>query len=235
MKKVCLEFLTIIAGVLCALGVDAWYQSRVELVRAHDYEERITADLGDARDALEFELTSVERKLAAAANAAALFDRLSSAGDSAWLVMHVYNAGKDNRSAIERSTYDDLVATGGLALIASPERRQAIQTAYRTIERAELVLAPFREEYILRIRGWIPQEVILHLREVCPNISDPQPACREPAIPSDELVRIISGFGLDDARLAFQARHQALPETQAMLRNAIESVDETLGLLSGAD
>ena len=63
-RRLAAEFAAIVVGVLCALGVDAWYGRVVDRRLGKQYEERIRAELLDARELLNQHARLVSRNIA---------------------------------------------------------------------------------------------------------------------------------------------------------------------------
>jgi len=143
-KKTFTELLTIVAGVLIALGAGDWWEGIRERAEATNYAERLIAAL-----------KSDEREFQNAAHSAASVD------SAALEVLAVYrgrevssNAAEDfARAVLEASwmpppalatdTYDDLVSTGRLALLPTGAR-EALSAYYGRVKVVDEQEAIFR-------------------------------------------------------------------------------------------
>ena len=91
---------------------------------------------------------------------------------------------------------------------------------------------PSRDQYLEGVRGWIPQRVVDQIRDVCPNISrSAEFICSDIDFDDALSAEIVASVSTDQARLAFQVRHQGLEVLARTARFALEAVDEALGHL----
>ena len=226
------EAVAIIASILAAFAIDAWWAGRQEAALGSEYEARIATELRGNLNLLKLHLEYVERNLSAAAESAAFFDAGVLPVDGRQLVIDVYNMGRDISDQFDVSTYDDLVATGRVGLIRDAQRRQAIQKAYTRIRELGSILRPNRSEFLAGVRGWIPQSVIDKIRAACPSMRSSR-GCPNPDIDVDPEVidAIVGHWSSDSALLAYRLRVQGLFEKRGRTGEVIESVTEALATL----
>lgn len=218
-------------SILLAFSIDAWWDKTKESALASEYEIRIASELHSNLEQLNSQLAHVERNLLAASQAAGFFDVDKQAVDGEQLIVDLYNMGRDPPDRFEISTYEDLVATGRLALIRGIQRRQAIQRAYSEIRELEPILRPNRHEYLTGLRGWIPNTVIEKIREICPSMSSAP--CPDATIDIDArtIDDIVMRFTSENALLAYRLREQGLYEKEGRTLQAISAVEEAIALL----
>ncbi len=231
-KRMATEFLTILVGILAALGIEAWYAGVRDRALGLEYQVRIAQELRSARVFLEGIGREATRALEYSEAAASFFNTGLPSGDPDELVIAIYNMGRDNPRSFDRSTFEDIVSTGRLNLIAPIEVREAIQRAYRSLDTFETQLAPYRDEYLKVVRGWIPLHVINQIRAECSSMSAVSFTCPPVDLPEEDVRKILSGLSTDEAALAFRLRRQALPVTRAIAGEAIRAVDSALALMS---
>lgn len=133
------EFLVVLTGVLVALAINSWWETRREHALEQSYLRRLEADL--LADSVEFDRhISIERSRGAQARLliAALNGKTTSA-DS--LIRAIEQVGWATAFSLSPYTFLELQSTGNLRLIRSPAIRTAISTYYyQTINNQELLM-----------------------------------------------------------------------------------------------
>jgi hypothetical protein len=230
--RISTEAIAIIASILVAFGIDAWWEGKQETALGIEYEDRIAAELRRSLVTLNEQLVYTEAYILAANEAAYFFDGDKQAVSGEKLIIGLYNMGRDPYDQFDISTYDDLVATGRVGLIRNVERREAIQRAYSEIKELEPIMRPYRNEYLTGIRGWIPQSVFKKIREVCPDMLD-SIGCSDIDFDIDARVveNIVVHFSSDSATLAYRLRVQGLSEKLTRVGATTEAVVEALAQL----
>ena len=217
------------ASILLAFAIDAWHDGSSDRRLEADYQQRIAEELSAVRSALSYEADGINRSIEAGKYASAFFDNSEEHVDSGQLVASLFYMGLDALSLFDVSTYEDLISTGRLGLISDVERRTAIQRAYSQIERAELALRPYRDEYLKGIRAWIPSRVQQQLRDVC--VGRVGFDCSPIALQGADAEMILEHFASDEAVLAFRLREQGLLIASSLTERAIDAVDAALEVL----
>lgn len=225
------ESSAIVASILLAFWIDAWWEKSKESVLASEYETRITSELHRNLEQLNDQLVHVERNLTAANEAAGFFAAAREPLDSEQLIVDLYNMGRDPPDRFDISTYEDLIATGRLALIRDIRRRQAVQRAYSEIRELEPILRPYRHEYLTGLRGWIPNAVIERIRDICPSLTTAPCLDADIDIDVQTIDDIVRRFASESAVLAYRLREQGLYEKQGRTLQTITAVEEAIALL----
>ncbi len=126
------ELLIVVIGVLIALAIDQWNDDRLERLEEVDAVARILTDVQTDLQDFDFRLKSVDAKeesllrvkafLAGGAriDPAAFLRDIAGGADWGW-----------NQGLARRSTYDNLLESGRLGIIADPEIRSQISDYYR--------------------------------------------------------------------------------------------------------
>jgi|KBSSwiStaDraftv2_1062776.scaffolds.fasta_scaffold291632_1 hypothetical protein len=134
------EFVVVVAGVLVALALNAWFQDRQDAKTEANYLARLSGDLErtisdlttfTAFEAKQIEDAALARRSIVQPPPAADTDRLSEA------MSHLMTR---QTMVLKNSTYLDLVNTGHLSLIHDPALREAIVDFYQvTSQRFEVI------------------------------------------------------------------------------------------------
>ena len=227
-KKLSFEFLTIVVGVLTALAVNDWHDRSVERRLGEEYLQRIEGELHDARQALGRLDRATARATEAGAAASAFFEGAAVPQDRDQIIQSVYNMGRDPYGKFEVTTYEDLIATGGLRLIADADLREAIQQAYKAVLEVEAGRSPNRDEYLTGVRGWIPQRVVNQLRANCADMSAEGWTCPPVDLDDRDVDAIMRHLSTDSALLAFRVREQGLSSVRPLIDRAIAAVEDAL-------
>ncbi|MCF8879846.1 hypothetical protein L5876_08480 [Hyphobacterium sp. SN044] len=162
---VVLEFVIVILGVVIGFQVTAWNARQADLQRGQLYIERLSADLAENR-------TRAEGNIAFRAQVRALgLDALAFASgerqpDSSWQVVATYfNASQSGSAYPVRATYEEMLSTGDLRLIADLDLRNALSVYYTDsgITGITDALPPYRAY----VRTLIPIELQEHIWDNC--------------------------------------------------------------------
>ena len=140
------EFLTIVVGVLVALGVDSWNTERQESARAEDYLARIAADVATDVAALHEVLEGTDRRRDSGAE---LIRRLNgeASDDRSFraLLLSLMDAQHRFELPVSKWTYAEMVANGELNLIQEPTLRSTIVRYYSRADGYHGRLLEYRE------------------------------------------------------------------------------------------
>ncbi len=132
---IAIDFLIVVAGVFVGMQVTNWNAARLAQEKAGTYTERLADDLKFEAWQNEYLIayykevrTNAERAIAALSGEMALSDDQ--------LLISAYRASQYLYYGSRRATYEELVATGDIALIADRRLRQTAVTYYNdpTIE-----------------------------------------------------------------------------------------------------
>jgi hypothetical protein len=223
------ESVAIVASILLAFAIDAWYERTVEQRLEVDYTRRITDELMVIKSAMQRELDGVRRSIEEGEYASAFFDGRTESLASDRLVASLYYFGLDSLQIFDLSVYEDLISSGRLGLISDLDRRASIQRAYLLVSRLQMSLSPFRSEYLAAVRGWIPQSIVTRLRDACPGRAGFD--CQTIDLEDEETREILEKVSGDQARLAFRLRQQGLASLVGIHEQASTAVDDALALL----
>lgn len=139
------EFATIVAGVLCALAAQAWWQGHEERGRERDYLRQLLSDTRENERRLD---EAIATDSAAAWAAARAVDALTGTGppppaDS--LVRWVRRSGVSSNFQPLAGNYRALIGTGDLRLVRSDSLRARLAAYAAAVESEDERQGQFRE------------------------------------------------------------------------------------------
>lgn len=161
------EFFLIVLGVLVALMIESWLQQRHDDSLRDEYLVRLAADLEVDHHALE---NRIEFFIAIRGFALETLTWLKSdkpADEKAMLA--AYYAAERWGFAPVSNTYEDLQSTGNIRLLDDIDLRMLLTAYHTTASRMENDGWDLPQTYREIIRGAIPPEVQLTIRELCPT------------------------------------------------------------------
>ena len=214
------EFVLIVLGVLSALMVDTWIETRNDDKLRVEYETRLLDDLNADREAIKHR---IEFFAAVRVFGMDTLDRIRSGEPvSQDALLAAYYAAEIFGFMPIEHTYADLQNTGNIRLLRDIELRIAL-AAYHN--KSATVSAANSEAYREIVRGIIPWHIQKAIRKNCPT-TDPSdsvptgfPECTIPHVGSDESTKIF----------AVLAAHPGIEE---ILTYRISEVDVDVFLLS---
>lgn len=174
------ELFIVVIGVLIALTIDQWNDNRLERIEENDAVSRILIDLETDLNDFDFRLKSV-----AAKEESLLRVRAALAGDVeidpvAFLTDIIVGADFGwNQGFAQRSTYDNLMASGRLGIIQDGEIRGQISDYYRIYQDEHIRIEERETDYpalsyrlVPRRSGQEDLEIIALERTLDPRLSD---------------------------------------------------------------
>lgn len=170
-SKVLGEFILILAGVLTALAVDQWRESRRDRRLEREYLVRLRADLVETRQSIDNTTTDFERLLVHGRAVSRVLD-----GENAFpadtlgflaSALHVSRGGYD--PAVARGAYDDLISTGNIRLLRNEALRYRLSTFYGTVDNdlSPIDYSADKMPYRNTIRSLLSLDTQLHIRAHC--------------------------------------------------------------------
>jgi len=135
--RVFVEGLVIVASILLAFAIDAWWAQRQDRILERQYLSRLSEDLRLGTRQLDNQLDRLGNAMdASRALAAALDEGLQSTTDSVLLSQYSVAArtGFVEANLDHAGTYRELQATGRLAIVSDADLRNDLTTYYRNIE-----------------------------------------------------------------------------------------------------
>lgn len=227
-----IEAVAIVLSILLAFSIDAWWSEYKDRQRGDQYAALIEDELKGMRDLTNTHLRAIDRKILAGESVEEFFSGVNRTFPPVLLVNSLYNMGRDTFGTFDTTTFDDLVSSGQFVLVADAEIRAAIRLAYQRASDLEPELWPYRDEYLMGIRAWIPQATVDVIRAACPDITVPDEEYRcEPAKINESIANeLATRFRDDEAILAFRLREHGLFATRESLRETLQAIDTALGL-----
>lgn len=206
------ESTAIVVSILLAFGIDAWYAGVVERRVAREYEQRLSIELQGVRRDLERLSRVVNRAIEYASEVELYFEGETGRVEPDQLILALYNMGRDYSDPFDVTTYQELVASGRLGLIADTEKRAAVQRAYELIPWIDRLRFPYQELYTLRVRALIPERLVAQIRtvETCRNMAGLEWDCSAIDFDDAAVNLVIPKLATEEAYVAFRARMQGL-------------------------
>lgn len=186
--RLAIELAVIVGGILLALAIESWWESKADQALARDYLEALEAELDSdlERYRLSF-LLRLDRKVEALAQIAPVVRRDAPVPADTVAFLQAVGlgglAGIPGSSALAgTTTFDEMVATGSLSLIEDPELRAQLIAFYNRSASLEARFPNMMPNYPFFVHGYTPAEL------------------REEATPDD-----FRDFGLARAVVAFRS------------------------------
>jgi hypothetical protein len=194
------ELFIVIIGVLIALALDGWNNDRVERKQERDLVGRLTADIeGDLR-LFDVQLRTMDRKEESLVRLRAAFAS-SAPVDAATFLSDVAvsaNFGWSQMTA-NRVTFDDLLASGRLALIKDADVRARIASYYAANEGAAVRMDERETAYPGLTYQLVPRGPTLRMDNLVGD-SSLQPGLQEDEL--DKLLEAVQRSTLEDHLIA---------------------------------
>tara|TARA_R110002051_G_scaffold319227_1_gene402988 strand:+ start:123 stop:911 length:789 start_codon:yes stop_codon:yes gene_type:complete len=233
---VAVETLIVVLGVFLGLQVNNWNAARQEHERAEVYAARLTAELE-----IEYEyinsLIAYARETQEAGNVAYLGLSGQTGIDNETILINAFRASQYNWYERRRATFDEIVASGALALISDLQLREIAVGIYNTPLFSIMQEEGQSAEYRQLFRETIEPAVHEKLRQTCGDIEIDTGGRALTLLTISYQCH--AGLGEEDAAkavLALRAQSRTLPSLR--LRNAqidgrtvdMESTLRTLGM-----
>jgi hypothetical protein len=153
----------VVLGVFVGIQVANWNAGRVDRQRGAEFAERLRADLREEQWLYEFMVAYYGDVRDAADRAVAALEGRVPLSDHDLLVA-AYRATQYRQGARRRETYDELVATGSLGLIADPQLLRTAARVYRiaTIDGVvrESAQSPYRHAFRMSVSNEVQRELV---------------------------------------------------------------------------
>jgi len=166
-----IDFVIVVLGVFIGLQVNNWNEARADRQLGAEYTVRLIADL--------------EQDLYAARTLASYYDDVTEAikdadrllsqadPDPMALLVAAYRASEYNAGPASRATWDQIVSSGHLALLADAALESGLSDYYRFTGSVEETIARLQDTpYRRAVRALIPLTVQLAIREGCSDVRD---------------------------------------------------------------
>ncbi len=176
------ELLIVTTGVLIALAIDQWNDDRLERAEEVDAVSRILADIQMDLQDFDFRLKAIDAKEESLLRAQTVLEEGTPNDPNVFLRDIIVGADFGwNQGLARRSTYDDLLGSGKLGIIANPNIRSQIANYYRDyedshnrIDERETSYPQFSYQLVPRGISTRESEGVVWEREVESGLSDEQ-------------------------------------------------------------
>ncbi len=170
---VAIDFVIVVGGVFIGIQVANWNQDRTNVRIAGSYIDRFKADLRAEIEYYGFVADYYEKTRAHAIAALEAYRRPVAALDATFLI-DLYQASQQISLATRRGTYDEMLATGRIGLIADEATRSMLNNYYEsaamrriTLERSSVV------DYRKVVRMQMDDAIQREIRDRCGDIYVP--------------------------------------------------------------
>jgi len=214
------EFIIIVAGVLVALSVDSLVSWTHDRELEAEYLERLLQDVD--YDLAELDFVEMVAEAAEAYADSLLMPGVPGEWGESHLVAAVALASNSRQADLSRSTFQELVTSGRIGLIRSPELRAQLAD----YDRQFLELVGFWDratpDFQIWVRSRVPNRVIRDFGDACgrpdaPSISDPTVVCPF-EIRGWSAADLRSELGSDEARLLLNLQSWRIDGTLGIAR-----------------
>jgi hypothetical protein len=232
------EFFVIIIGVLGALAADQWVQDREDRELETEYLARLRADVGYDRQEVEF-VSNVSRSGLAAIDSLLTPDFTGRASDAA-LMSAVLLAASARQVDLSRGTWEELVASGRIALLREAEVRLALAEYDRFVRE----ITGFWEYTDNDLWPWVMRRVPRDVQDdweaacnansgVRVSLSQSTSLC-DFDLPARAADRIRSEIGSDEARGELRLQRERYQGLIAITGALLENVNQLEAVLDAA-
>jgi hypothetical protein len=159
---IAIDFVIVVIGVFIGIQVSNWNAARAEQRRADELYDRLVADIRSERRNVAATVAYYEATVAYARTALREYEAPGSVDPEAFVV-GAYQASQYLAPVTNRSTFEDMVATGALGLVRS-ETVRAKLIGYYGFDWTDNALVSLRPAWREAVRGVMPyplQEAIL--------------------------------------------------------------------------
>jgi hypothetical protein len=198
-----LDFVIVVLGVFVGMQVSNWNAARVDRVRAHEYLQRIGADL-DADIATYNDRLAFWAKVAAyGAKGLDYAETGDAKGASQWdLLLAFFQSSQVAEYYTTQTTYDELTSAGEIGLLADTGFRNDLAQYYSLGINPAMAERPLYRQHV---RGVIPLRIQSYIWRNC-YTSDikARQTMRDCASPVDEAeaARVVDAIRTDAALMA---------------------------------
>jgi hypothetical protein len=161
-----IDFCIVVLGVFVGIQVSNWNAERTERQRGAEFTERLRADLDGERWVYEFMIAYYSDVRDAADVAVGALEGTATVSNHDLLVA-AYRATQYREGARRRDTYDELVSTGSLGLIADQRLLANAAAIYRLRTIENVVRESMEQSFRSQFRQSIPNAVQRELARRC--------------------------------------------------------------------
>ncbi len=221
---IAIDFLIVVIGVFMGIQVANWNEAASTRAKGETFTEQLKTDLRAESWRYQFLLEYYgDVRAAAEAAAAAIEGKIKM--DNEALLVNAYRASQYKEGISRRSTYDELVSTGNIGLIADREFRQLAVRTYSTPAIEHIVNDGIASRYRAWFRSHVPTDVQRTLSERCGD----RPVVHGEYHDFDHVIDYPCATGLPaEAIDAAIASLKADPQVLGSLRLRIADIDTRL-------
>jgi hypothetical protein len=163
-KRLSVEAAAIVASILLAFAIDAWWEDRQERVLEQQYLASLKADFQADIEELDDAIALAKSRAQLGRLLISSIDQDRVEGDPNEFIWAVYSSFLLNYPSYTRSTINDLLSTGNLQLLQDAKLKAAVAEYYTDIEYREQWKINWREAQIAMERT-LPDLLDFDVRE----------------------------------------------------------------------
>ncbi len=163
-KRLSLEAVAIIASILLAFAIDAWWEDRQERVLEQQYLASLKADFQADIEELDEAIALAKSRAQLGRLIVSTIDKDRVEGDPNEFIWAVYSSYLLNFPSYTRATINDLLSTGNLQLLQNSNLKAAIAEYYTDIEYREQWKTNWRQTQIGMVHT-LPDLLDFNVRE----------------------------------------------------------------------
>lgn len=161
-----IDFVIVVAGVFVGTEVSNWNAARITRQQGVAFTERLIADLREEAWSYHYLIEYYGDVLANAERALAILEGRTAASNEALLV-NAYRATQYVALLRRRMTYDEIISTGAIGLIADQTLRETAMRVYTTPMFDNIAQEAAASRYRERFRMVVASEVQVVLAATC--------------------------------------------------------------------
>lgn len=167
---VAIDFVIVVLGVFLGIQIGNWNAAEADARLGRDYVERLLRDLREDETAVRAEEAYYSAVLDSVQRTDALLKGADA--DPRALVINAYRASEVSYSAPVRSTWDEIVSAGHLALLPDGAAGKGLAQYYAFDIRQDIYRAGLESDYRRTVRKIIPMSIQIAMREGCSDVRD---------------------------------------------------------------
>ncbi len=165
---IAIDFVIVVVGVFIGIQVSNWNEDRQGASRTQSYYHRLINDLESERRALHARLDYLAVTGNYGRSALAAFSDPAEMKSSEFLIA-AYQASQDWTYAVQKASYDEILASGIADAIPDPDLRTQLANVFLNAEAMRQVvvtITPYRQQ----IRRYLPDDIQTAIRESCSDL-----------------------------------------------------------------
>lgn len=218
-----IEFVVVVFGVFLAFQLNNWNIDRITQEAGQTYRARIIDDLKNNETDLQSRTAYLGQVKAFGLQVLGDLDRTKPVDDETFLIA-AYQATQIYTRPLVRSTYDEVLSTGGLNALGDAPTRDKISNYYLSVVATEIAFTP-SIAYRDTVRSAIPYVVQARIRRACAEVLEDSSASVLGRLTLPESC--VLGLSQDEVKRA-ATRVRTTPGLEPILTRLLADIDQKL-------